>query len=367
MLEWSRLRGFTVEATVHEGAPFDMRAEVSVVGGTASADSVTVPAGAVASDPVTITPDGNGPVRLAFASTPALPPEEEFRAYGMETAAGGDLVIVGDSGGFARVPTSYMLPAGVARRIALADLFPDIAADALGYSVVSSDASILDARIEGDMLVLTPRGVGSAVVSVTADEPGVSTILDLSATNVEPVRIPIPYFPAASDAVGRQGFMRIINRSGHASALGLDVFNGDGTSAGSLALSIAESGAVHINSRDMATGNRAKGLFGGAESGEGAWRLELATTPGVEVLNYLRTPDGLLASMHDLAPAADGVHRVVTFNPGSNMTAQSLLWLANPHRPRGHRDHSRNRRQRCTGRRGHRQHPGAGIADDRRP
>ena len=282
-LEWSRLRGFSVEATVREGTPFDMRAGVSVVGGTASADSVTVPAGAVASDPVTITPDGSGPVRLAFASTPALPPAEEFRVQGVETAAGGDLVIVGDFSGFANVPTSYRLRADVERRIALADLFPDTGDDALGYSAVSSDPSIVDARIEDGMVLLLPTGVGSAVVSVTVDEPGVSTILDLSATIVEPFLTSIPFFPTTSDAAGRRGLMRIVNRSGHASTLGIDVFAGDGTSAGSLTLSIAEGSAVHVNSRDMATGNDDKGLFGGTKSGEGPWRLEIATTPGASM------------------------------------------------------------------------------------
>ncbi|MYJ73728.1 MAG: hypothetical protein F4089_00960, partial [Gammaproteobacteria bacterium] len=225
-LEWSRLRDFSVAAGVREGAPFDMRADVSVAGGTSSADSVTVSAGAITSDPVTITPDGSGPVRVAFASVPAVPDDECHDVpcfQGVEAAVGGDLVIVGDAGGFARVPTSYTLPAAVERRIALADLFPDIAASALGYSATSGDPSITEAYIEDGMLVLSPTCAGAAVVSVTANEPGVSTILDLSVTIVEPVRMSIPYFPTASDSAGLQGLMRVVNRSGHATTLGIDV------------------------------------------------------------------------------------------------------------------------------------------------
>ena len=308
-LEWSRLRDYSVAATVREGAPFDMQAGLSVAGGTPSSDSVTVPAGATTGDPVTITPDGGGPVRVSFASVPAVPEDEC---------------------GFARVPTSYTLPAAVERRIALADLFPDIAANAPSYSAASGDPSVIEAYIEDGMLVLSSTGVGSAVVSVTANEPDVSTILDLSVTIVEPVRMSIPYFPTASDSAGRQGFMRIVNRSGHATTLGIDVLADDGTAAGSLTLSVGGKGAVHINSRDVAGGNDAKGLFGRAESGEGAWRLDLATVPDVQVLAYVRTSDGLLASMHDVAPKTGNVHRVPIFNPGSNTATESRLRLSNP-------------------------------------
>ena len=140
----------------------------------------------------------------------------------------------------------------------------------------------------------------------------------------------IPYLPSAADAAGRQGVVRVVNHGGGATILGIDVFDDEGASAGPLTLSIGESGAVQINSRDLANGNLAKGLFGAAGAGEAAWRLNLAHVPGVQVLTYVRTSDGLLASMHDAAPNAGGIHRVATFNPGSNTTAQSLLRLANP-------------------------------------
>ena len=332
-LEWSRLRGSSLVATVREGAPFDMRADVSVGGGTLSADSVTVSAGATTSEPVTVTPDGAGPVRVAFDSVPAVPDDDcdGFPCFhGVTTAAGRALVIVGNGGGFARVPTSYALRVGVEQRIALGDLFPDGGVDAVDYSATSSDPSVLDVRVDNGVLVLLPTAAGPAVVSVTATETGESTILDLSVTSVEPAGMPIPYFPSASDTSGRQGFMRVVDHGGRASALGIDVVNDDGVSAGSLTLSIGESEAVHINSRDMEDGNGAKGLFGGAGAGQGAWRLDLASVPGVEVLSYIRTSDGLLASLHDVAPSAGNVHRVAIFNPGGNTAQESLLRLGNP-------------------------------------
>ena len=48
------------------------------------------------------------------------------------------------------------------------------------------------------------------------------------------------------------------------------------------------------------------------------------------VLSYARTVDGFLTSLHDLAPLAeDGSHRVVFFNPGSNVRQVSKLRLVN--------------------------------------
>lgn len=334
-VEWHRLEDFTFAAVVREGAPFDMRADISVAGGTPSVDSVVVPAGSTVSGPVAVRPHGSGPVRVGFASTPAVPDDQCHGIpcfQGVTTAVGADLVVGGADDGVANVPTSYALPAGVERRIPLADLFPDIGTAAASYAATSSDPAALEVRIEDDVLVLSPTATAAAVVTVTAAQPGVTTILYayVSVTVVEPVLARIPYFPSASDAAGRQGFLRVVGGGGRASALGIDVFDDDGVAAGSLVLSTGARGAVQVNSRDMLDGNGAKGLFGRVGAGSGVWRLALAGVPGIQVMSYVRTPDGLLASMHDLAPSADGFHRVATFNPGGNVAAESLLRLANP-------------------------------------
>ena len=44
---------------------------------------------------------------------------------------------------------------------------------------------------------------------------------------------------------------------------------------------------------------------------------------------YARTSDGFVTSLHDTAPVADGMHRIVFFNPASNLSQQSRLRLAN--------------------------------------
>ena len=87
---------------------------------------------------------------------------------------------------------------------------------------------------------------------------------------------------------------------------------------------------MHFNSGDLEDGNAAKGLPEGVGPGEGDWRLVLDGDLDFEVLAYVRTADGALASMHDVVPVRDGRHRVAIFNPGGNPNQVSRLRLVNP-------------------------------------
>ena len=112
-------------------------------------------------------------------------------------------------------------------------------------------------------------------------------------------------------------------------------------------LALYKGETVHFNAHDLEAGNRAKGgFYAGIGTGEGDWRLELywpwydAWYGGPEtftasdkprVSSYMRTSDGLLTAMGDLAPRTPaGGHRIATFNPASNVTQVSVLRLANP-------------------------------------
>ena len=86
----------------------------------------------------------------------------------------------------------------------------------------------------------------------------------------------------------------------------------------------------HFNSDGLEGGNPEKGLDGSTDSGEGDWRLELTSTLELEVLAYIRTEDGFLTAMHDVAPLTGAEHRVVTFNPEKNANQVSRLRLVNP-------------------------------------
>ena len=137
-------------------------------------------------------------------------------------------------------------------------------------------------------------------------------------------------FPAASDALGRQGFARIINHSDMEGRVHIDAYDNSGVPYGPLTLTIGAGETVHFNSDDLEQGNPEKGLEGATGAGEGPWRLEFASALDIRVLSYARTEDGFLTSMHDLVPPSSSEHRVVTFNPGRNVNQMSRLRLINP-------------------------------------
>ena len=143
----------------------------------------------------------------------------------------------------------------------------------------------------------------------------------------------LPLFPGGGGA--REGFVRVINRSYSAGEVEIHAVDDAGARSGPVRLAVAARQAVHFNSTDLEAGNAAKGLAGRIGVGQGDWRLEIASELDLMALAYARTPDGFLTSLHDLAPvAADGSHRVVFFNPGSNTGQVSKLRVINDGRQR---------------------------------
>ena len=140
----------------------------------------------------------------------------------------------------------------------------------------------------------------------------------------------VPLFPAAGDDSGRQGFVRVINASDSGGEISIEAYDETERDYGRLTLSIGANEVIHFNSDDLEQGSPGKGLSGGTGAGEGDWRLELTSDLEIEVLSYIRTEDGFLTAMHDVAPSAETRHRVAVFNPGSNRNQESLLRLINP-------------------------------------
>ena len=138
----------------------------------------------------------------------------------------------------------------------------------------------------------------------------------------------VPMFPPNIED-GPQGFVRVINRGDTAGEVAIASFDDDGTEYDPLTLAIEANETLHFNSKDLEVGNNAKGLAG-IGSGVGDWRLELTSDLDIEVLAYVRTPDGFLTAMHDTAPRAETRHRVAVFNPGSNINQLSWLRILNP-------------------------------------
>ena len=204
----------------------------------------------------------------------------------------------------------------------------------LGSNVVvtaeASGADLASVDVSNGVLAVTPGpDEGTMTVTLTATDGADDTatlVFDIVVAHAEP----IPMFPSASD-MSRQGFARVINHSSEAGTVRVDaVDDGGGGPERSITLAMNPGTAAHFNSDDLESGNRAKRLTGSAGRGEGDWRLDLASGLDIEVLSYIRTPDGFLTSMHDVAPEDDGVHRVAILNPGSNIDQVSLLRVINP-------------------------------------
>lgn len=143
-----------------------------------------------------------------------------------------------------------------------------------------------------------------------------------------------PMFPSTANAY-RQGFLRVINRSEEDAVVRIWARDDAGRRLGPLALEVGGKHAMHLNSNDLEFGNPGKGLSGliGSASDGGDWWLELHAPERVETLAYIRTEDGFVTSMHDVADrAAERYHRIAIFNPGRNASQASLLRLVNPGR-----------------------------------
>ena len=141
----------------------------------------------------------------------------------------------------------------------------------------------------------------------------------------------IPLFVPASHPT-RQGFARIVNRSPRSGAVAIHAIDDAGGRFGPATLSLAAGQTAHFNSGDLETGNADKGLSGGMGAGEGDWRLELATDLDIEALAYVRTADGFLTGMNEVATHARPGHYedlVATFNPAGNRSQVSRLRLIN--------------------------------------
>ena len=185
-------------------------------------------------------------------------------------------------------------------------------------------------------------GAGKWRLQVTSNEPIVAMSLLSSPTghltNLSTVPAApgadgthvVPLFPSASDPLGLQGFVRMVNRSIQAGTVQIEAYDDSDTVYETVALSLGAGATAHFNSNDLELGSTAKGLSGSTGAGVGDWRLVLSSELDIDVLAYIRTPDGFLTSMHDVAPRLEGVHRVAIFNPGSNPNQISRLRLVNP-------------------------------------
>ena len=217
---------------------------------------------------------------------------------------------------------------------------PPRAARMLSASDLEEGADNLDGKLgdgTGKWRLEVESDRGLTVVSILATPTGHLTNLSThpgsgsDGDSTAAVTHRIPFFPAASDPLRRLGFARIVNRSDEVAEVSITAFDDSGREHPPVTLTLRAGQTVHFNSEDLEDGNADKGLPEGVgRPSEGSWRLELASDRDINALSYIRTHDGLVAAMHDVAPSEGGTHRVAFFNPASNWRQESLLQLVNP-------------------------------------
>ena len=185
-------------------------------------------------------------------------------------------------------------------------------------------------------------GAGKWRLAVESDPPLVAMSLLSSPTghltNLSGTAAPdadgthhVHLFPSASDPLGRQGFVRVRNLSDERGTVTIVARDDTDREYETLTLALGAGQTRPFNSDDLELGNAAKGLTGSTGSGTGAWRLALSSGDvEFEANAYIRTAEGFLTAMNASAPAADRVHRIAFFNPGSNANQASVLRLVNP-------------------------------------
>ena len=110
-----------------------------------------------------------------------------------------------------------------------------------------------------------------------------------------------PFFPSASHPTW-DGLLRVVNRSESSGAVSIRGFDDSGRAYGPVTLQLNAMQAVQLTASDWENGNAGQGLSSGVGAGQGPWRLELESALDIEALSYIRTQDGMLTPMHDIAP-----------------------------------------------------------------
>ena len=169
------------------------------------------------------------------------------------------------------------------------------------------------------------------VMSLAASPTGHLTNLSTAPSNEARSAHQVPLFPATSDPLGRQGLVRVINRTNTAGEVRIRAHDDTQWDYAPLMLAIGAGETVHFDSNDLELGNPGKGLSGGTGAGQGDWRLELTSDVDIEVLSYVRAWDGLLTEMHNVAPSEEeGTrHRVTMLDPESSTEQARVLRLIN--------------------------------------
>ena len=221
------------------------------------------------------------------------------------------------------------LRSGVALEIDLSNAFHDHEHDTLAYTAVSSNEDVATVEVNGAILIVSGFKHGVATITVTAkNSHDESASQSFNVAVIGPVTL--WYLPSASDTA-RMGVVRVLNHSDETGETTITAIDDTARTYSPLALTLEPREVVQFTMADLEAGNGAIGLTGAIGPGTGDWRITIdSATLSIEALAYIQTPDGVVASMKDIAPWRDGAAAIPIFNAASDHDQNSLLRLVNP-------------------------------------
>ncbi len=215
------------------------------------------------------------------------------------------------------------------RDVAPLSRLADLSLLRLGWNRVEDISALAGHRglTDGGALGLRGNPLGSAALQAQVPE-----LRAAGAAVVSGWAVPLfPAAPAAADPSGPSGFVRVLNRSDVDGVVLVEALDEAGRRFGPVRLALGPRAAAHFNSADLEDGNAAKGMPDGVgRPTRGSWRLVVSSALDIEVLAYLRMPDGFLTAMHGELPRAGESLSAFVFNPGGNRVQRSSLRLHNP-------------------------------------
>ena len=214
------------------------------------------------------------------------------------------------------------LPAGGARTFTSEDLEPGDG-DGVRGGLGSADGKWrLTVESERELVVMS---------LVSTPTGHLTNFLTASSNEREGIHV-VRYLPPASNTLGRQGFVRVINRSAQAAEVSVAAEDDSSWEYEPVVLTVAANAAAHFNTDDLEQGNESKGLSAGVGAGQGDWRLELTGGEDIEVVSFMRTRIGFVTALDGVAiQADDGSPRYYLpfFLPADHAGQEGHLRLAN--------------------------------------
>ena len=173
------------------GAPFPMVIRLATVGGSVSPDFVQIEAGRISGQEIVVTREAghDSGTQVIAGPIPEVPPHFQ----GIELDVSDPLVLFDEVSNLAPVPERTIswqrLSATGDRAVTASRHFRDPEGAVLTYAAVSGALDVVSVSVEDGILTLHPGRAGSAMVTVTAADPGgLSAESSFRAT----VRQPIP-------------------------------------------------------------------------------------------------------------------------------------------------------------------------------